>query len=804
MTVLRSTTFQLHVKSENGKTQMRTFTRAVADADSTVKKLNEELGENVDVTIKSANSVNNLTQNARAQVTMMERTNKAYEKQVQELTQQIQLVDKSGVEQAALNAQFRLGATATEEQRQEVSRLATQYYQLREAQNQTGGSMRNLRGISQNLGWQLQDTVVQLQMGTDAAVVFAQQGSQMASSFGAAGALIGAGIAVIGAGMPMLMSYMDDTTASTDELKKASESLNDIFEMSEYSIQGFTDGLRELYEVDRQLAELKIIAATLDAQKVMSSARDTVKDVADELYGLGEGMRWFSTREEEFESDLQGLSENFNINTDDALRLSRAYNALLQGAPLSKFADTVKAVAISNPQASESFIEMASAITQTAFESGLAEQQLEKLKELIESGLTPANVGLNDSLYDSIDAWTDKTIALGQSEREQAKWTALLEDTNNLTTEEVDQLLTAIDTYYDRKEAIEAVEEAEKERQRNERQRQREQREAEREHERFIRSFNRLQRELDPLAGFTESYTSNLDLIQQALDKKLIGEEQYQNLSQEAWENYYDSIEDLFDDPGEELRGFTDDVGDLFGQLDNVLKNSSDNLNQTTVSSITALAETVQNHVSVMSSASDMFTSAVDEMVNGGDRVAEAVDEMNGIQQAAFFLSRSIMAAEALINGILLGSKLATLFPTAAPAMIATGTSIGAAQAGAIAGATFAGFFDDGGYIPSGQQGIVSEYGDELVNGVMVRGPANVTSRVDTAAMAQSTNLKVEVVNEIPNAAYSTQVTDEGIKLIATQVFNDNIDKGVAGVMGKKGTKTNKTLTSKYTTTNRY
>ena len=33
MTVLRSTTFQLHVKNEDGTTKMRTFTRAVSDAD---------------------------------------------------------------------------------------------------------------------------------------------------------------------------------------------------------------------------------------------------------------------------------------------------------------------------------------------------------------------------------------------------------------------------------------------------------------------------------------------------------------------------------------------------------------------------------------------------------------------------------------------------------------------------------------------------------------------------------------------------------------------------------------------------
>jgi hypothetical protein len=49
---------------------------------------------------------------------------------------------------------------------------------------------------------------------------------------------------------------------------------------------------------------------------------------------------------------------------------------------------------------------------------------------------------------------------------------------------------------------------------------------------------------------------------------------------------------------------------------------------------------------------------------------------------------------------------------------------------GAKASSGFAGFFDGGGHIPSGRFGIAGEYGAEIV-----RGPANVTSRIDTARM---------------------------------------------------------------------
>jgi hypothetical protein len=53
------------------------------------------------------------------------------------------------------------------------------------------------RGFA-GMGVQIQDVAVQMQMGTNFATIFAQQGSQIASGFGAAGIAIGAAVAVIG------------------------------------------------------------------------------------------------------------------------------------------------------------------------------------------------------------------------------------------------------------------------------------------------------------------------------------------------------------------------------------------------------------------------------------------------------------------------------------------------------------------------------------------------------------------------------------------------------------------------------
>lgn len=83
------------------------------------------------------------------------------------------------------------------------------------------------------------------------------------------------------------------------------------------------------------------------------------------------------------------------------------------------------------------------------------------------------------------------------------------------------------------------------------------------------------------------------------------------------------------------------------------------------------------------------------------------------------------MAHESLLGGLLSGTMAANLIR--AQGAISTGIVAGQAIGG------FAGMFDNGGNIGSGKWGIVGENGPEIV-----KGPANVTSRKKTAALAAS------------------------------------------------------------------
>lgn len=132
------------------------------------------------------------------------------------------------------------------------------------------GNMSNQnRARIQNLGFQLQDVAVQLQAGTRESVVFAQQGSQIASIFGPVGAIIGTLAAV---GIPLLAFAFAN---GAEEARKMEDALSDIRDLSNslkaaqdilgMSVQELRDKYGQyasaVHEAARQLANLQAAQA---------------------------------------------------------------------------------------------------------------------------------------------------------------------------------------------------------------------------------------------------------------------------------------------------------------------------------------------------------------------------------------------------------------------------------------------------------------------------------------------------------------------------------------------------------------
>lgn len=133
----------------------------------------------------------------------------------------------------------------------------------------------------------------------------------------------------------------------------------------------------------------------------------------------------------------------------------------------------------------------------------------------------------------------------------------------------------------------------------------------------------------------------------------------------------------------------------------------------------------VQSSFSVMTEATKTFAGE-ESAIYKGMFLAQQAFQVVSIMANAELAASGIMAHDAGFLG--LGAVASSNIVRA----------MGYASAGVVAGMAlgdFAGAFDNGGYIPTGAYGVVSEKGDELVNGTLVKGPANVISRKDTAAM---------------------------------------------------------------------
>lgn len=114
--------------------------------------------------------------------------------------------------------------------------------------------------------------------------------------------------------------------------------------------------------------------------------------------------------------------------------------------------------------------------------------------------------------------------------------------------------------------------------------------------------------------------------------------------------------------------------------------------------------------------------------------------EQSASYRALFAISKAFSIAQATMSiATGLGKAQELGWPANLGAM-ANVAATGASIMSTISGANFSGAYDKGGYIPAGAYGIVAENGNELVNGTLIHGPANVTSRKETAALLKNSN----------------------------------------------------------------
>lgn len=128
---------------------------------------------------------------------------------------------------------------------------------------------RFLRGGAGQMGHQIQDVAVQLQMGTNAMVVLGQQGGQIASLFGPKGALVGAFISVAAAvGMslaPRLLGVTRNFEDLEDKIKSTATAFGEL-----------TEKQRQALIAQEKLEKIKLAQEQLELKKELNETNATL------------------------------------------------------------------------------------------------------------------------------------------------------------------------------------------------------------------------------------------------------------------------------------------------------------------------------------------------------------------------------------------------------------------------------------------------------------------------------------------------------------------------------------------------
>ncbi|MGL5968491.1 MAG: SHOCT domain-containing protein [Kluyvera sp.] len=183
---------------------------------------------------------------------------------------------------------------------------------------------------AQQIGYQVQDMIVQIQGGTSAFVAIGQQGSQLAGAFGPGGAVIGAIIALSAAVGGTLVKSLGGAKVSAEELQASTKTLDDVLQKNKDGTYELSDSFVELANnIDTaSQAQAKFYEAQSATVTQTEASKEAITDLVDSLDTWTNGSAIGAQRSLELgqqTSSLTGyiedLSSKFGITNEEATTL---------------------------------------------------------------------------------------------------------------------------------------------------------------------------------------------------------------------------------------------------------------------------------------------------------------------------------------------------------------------------------------------------------------------------------------------------------------------------------------------------
>ena len=265
---------------------------------------------------------------------------------------------------------------------------------------------------------------------------------------------------------------------------------------------------------------------------------------------------------------------------------------------------------------------------------------------------------------------------------------------------------------------------------------------------------------LDAIEQENTTYANRMTVLKTALEQSAITQEQYRSTEQELTQLHLDKLSELYSEHYEReaekrkeqidrlreterdwsestpLDAFTDKLQKYGLTWDNVLTGNFQK-SKLTATQITG----------VYAQASSAIGGYIGNIAQGFEKASSILSIYQGAANA--------MAAPYPQNLVAWAGVLAQ----------------GLALVGQIKSINYSGAYDKGGYIPSGAVGLVGEIGPELI-----KGPATVTGRKDTADMLRQNSITVNLIEDRERAGTVQQSERDDQQMI--DIFVANIRSG--------------------------
>ena len=357
--------------------------------------------------------------------------------------------------------------------------------------------MGNMRGMAQNLGYQLQDVAVQAQMGASWFTIIGQQGSQLLSAIGPAGAIAGALLAVGAAAGSALAPSLMKAKDSAADLEVALDDLKKVVGTTADDTDVLTERVLKLAAANREAAKTEVALGITKAKDAIAASSDIIGEAitkadgwtnatgsmskaVSQLPALAQIMDRFGVSQAEaldgnipaeFQRRIEALStyigtlgEEFGMTRSQAMQFVQAadeFTRLKTPEAATKLATTINSINEANGYANRSLVELGAAVgenTRTMQDAADKANILTSALSGIEQAAKQSEEAIarnSSAIRGLIESATMEAETLGKSERARALYVAGLAKAKK---EELDE----INRQYDKIEAFEKSQKAQK------------------------------------------------------------------------------------------------------------------------------------------------------------------------------------------------------------------------------------------------------------------------------------------------------------------------------------------------------